>query len=112
WDDSGRVHARGEHERVRESGQGGRSVIDRARVAALYRYPVKGLTPEPRGELTITARGRAKGDRAWSLRFPHGTRPDSRDGRDYWPKGDRLWLRDFPSLARLRVEHAAAVLRR
>lgn len=86
-------------------------MIDRARVAALYRYPVKGFTPEPRGELTITARGRAKGDRVWSLRFPHGTRPDSRDGRDYWPKGDGLCLRDFPSLARLRLEHSAEEIR-
>lgn len=77
----------------------------RAHVAALFRYPVKGFTPEEHEHLTLTEDGRAEGDRVWSFRFPCGTTPTSRDGRDYWPKGDGLCLRDFPSLAQLRLEY-------
>lgn len=78
---------------------------DPARVAALYRYPVKGFTPEERTHLTLTADDRADGDRVWSLRFPRGAEPGDRDGRDHWPKGDGLNLRDHPSLARLRLRY-------
>lgn len=79
-----------------------------ARVAALYRYPVKGFTAESVPELTLTGDGRATGDRVWSLRFPTGAKPEQRDGLDYWPKGEGLCLRDFPSLARLRLTYDGA----
>lgn len=69
-------------------------------VAALWRYPIKGFTPESRTALTITENNRAAGDRVWSLRFPHGTSPTPEGA---WPKGDGLCLRDHPALARLRL---------
>lgn len=74
-----------------------------ARIGALYRYPVKGFTPHEVGHLHLADVGRPAGDRVWSLRFDAGTRPQEREGLDYWPKGDGLCLRDHPGLARLRV---------
>lgn len=82
-----------------------------ATVSALYRYPVKGFTPEPLDELTLTADGRVVGDRVLAFRFPRGTTPQDRDGRDYWPKGDGLCLRDFPALARLKLTYRDRYLR-
>ena len=38
-------------------------------VAALYRYPVKGFTPEMPASLTITDGGRVAGDRVLGFRF-------------------------------------------
>ena len=39
------------------------------RVAALYRYPVKGFTPEECATLTVLDEGRIAGDRVLGLRF-------------------------------------------
>ncbi|MCK6067487.1 MULTISPECIES: MOSC domain-containing protein [Microbacterium] len=72
-------------------------------VAALYRYPVKGFTPERRDELVVQADGRVAGDRVLAFRFAAASEPEMRDGREYWPKDRGLALMEFPSLARLRL---------
>jgi uncharacterized protein YcbX len=76
-----------------------------AEVAALARYPVKGLTPEPQDALVVQPDGRAAGDRVLAFRFADATLPETRDGLDYWPKQRGLALLDFPSLARLRLTY-------
>lgn len=80
-------------------------------VAALYRYPIKGFTPEEREELVLAGDGRIVGDRVLSFRFPRGTKPRDQEGLDYWPKGDGLCLRDFPALALLRLKYLDGVVR-
>ncbi|MCC4908928.1 MOSC domain-containing protein [Microbacterium sp. cx-59] len=72
-------------------------------VAALFRYPIKGFTPEPRDELVVQADGRIEGDRVLAFRFADAAEPQERDGDDYWPKSHGLSLMDFPTLARLRM---------
>lgn len=74
-------------------------------VAALYRYPVKGFTPEPRDELIVHTDGRVAGDRVLAFRFAAASEPERRDGLDYWPKDRGLALMEFPSLARLRLAY-------
>lgn len=76
-----------------------------AHVAALYRYPVKGLTPEPLETLVVQDDGRVAGDRVLAFRFADATRPEDYHGLDYWPKARGLALVDFPSLARLRLAY-------
>jgi uncharacterized protein YcbX len=76
-----------------------------AEVAALARYPVKGLTPEPQDALVVQPDGRAAGDRVLAFRFADATLPETRDGLEYWPKQRGLALLDFPSLARLRLTY-------
>lgn len=91
------------------------------RVAALYRYPIKGLTPEAVDSLTVQPDGRVTGDRVLAFRFADAVTPEDRDGLDYWPKARGLALQDFPSVAALRtaydddrrlvrIEHAGSVL--
>jgi uncharacterized protein YcbX len=70
---------------------------------ALYRYPVKGFTPQPCEELTVQPDGRIAGDRVLAVRFAGAATPEEKDGLDYWPKAKGLCLRDFPTLARLSV---------
>lgn len=72
-------------------------------VSALYRYPIKGFTPEPRSELLVQADGRVAGDRVLAFRFADATEPEDADGLDSWPKSRGLALMDFPSLARVRM---------
>lgn len=79
-----------------------------ASVAALYRYPVKGFTPEPRDSLVVQDDGRIAGDRVLAFRFADATRPEDHNGLDYWPKARGLALQDFPSLARLRLAYDSA----
>lgn len=76
-----------------------------ARVAALYRYPVKGFTPERVERLTVQADGRIAGDRVLAFRFADAAKPEERDGLDYWPKAKGLSLQDFPALAALRLAY-------
>lgn len=80
-------------------------------VAALFRYPVKGFTPEPRDELVVLPDGRVEGDRVLAFRFADAAGPQRVDGLDYWPKSQGLALMDFPSLARLRLTFDADALR-
>jgi uncharacterized protein YcbX len=74
-------------------------------VAALFRYPLKGFTPEARDELIVQADGRVQGDRVLAFRFAAAEEPEERDGLAYWPKDRGLALMEFPSLARLRVHY-------
>ena len=48
------------------------------RVAALYRYPVKGFTPEACATLTVLDEGRIAGDRVLGLRFADTDRKSTR----------------------------------
>lgn len=75
------------------------------RIAALYRHPIKGFTPERHDELTIQPDGRVAGDRVLAFRFADAAEPEQRDGLDYWPKSRGLALESFPSLATLRVSY-------
>lgn len=73
-------------------------------VVALYRYPVKGLTPERCEALTVLPDGRAAGDRVLAFRFA-----DSPAADDEWStKHECVALVNTPALARLalRYEHA------
>jgi uncharacterized protein YcbX len=73
------------------------------RVTGLYRYPVKGFTPQRCESLTVQPDGRIAGDRVLAVRFADAASPEDRDGLDYWPKSKGLCLQDFPALARLQV---------
>jgi len=70
-------------------------------VAALYRHPVKGFTPESRDSLVVGAGGRIEGDRVLAFRFANATEPLERDGLNYWPKTEGLAMQDTPSIGQL-----------
>lgn len=79
------------------------------RVIALYRYPVKGLTPEPCKSLTVLEEGRIAGDRALGFRFASCAVPDEAWSKKY----EFVALVNAPGLARLEVhlDHRALRLR-
>lgn len=79
------------------------------RVIALYRYPVKGFTPEESDSLTILDEGRVAGDRVLGFRFASSAAPDAAWSR----KHDCVVLMNTPGLARLdvRLDHRALRLR-
>lgn len=79
------------------------------RVVALYRYPVKGFTPEACETLTVLAEGRIAGDRALGLRFANSPVPDHAWSRKY----EFVALVNTPGLALLdvRFDHRALRLR-
>jgi MOSC domain-containing protein len=79
------------------------------RVVALYRYPVKGFTPEECHALTILDEGRVAGDRVLAFRFASSSAPDAAWTR----KHDCVVLMNTPGLARLdiRFDHRAQRLR-
>src|SRR3970282_479387 len=75
------------------------------RVIALYRYPVKGFTPEACEALTVLDEGRIGGDRVLGIRFANSGVPD-----DAWSKKyEFVALVNTPGLARLhlRFDHKA-----
>lgn len=73
------------------------------RVAALYRYPVKGGTPEPCDALTVLTEGRIAGDRALGFRFAGSGLPDTA-----WSKKlGYATLVNTPALARLAMRFDA-----
>ena len=78
-------------------------------VVALYRYPVKGFTPESCSALTVLEEGRIAGDRALAFRFADSGLPDHAWSKKY---GFAV-LANTPGLARLdvRFDHAARRLR-
>jgi hypothetical protein len=78
-----------------------------ARVVALYRYPLKGFTPEACETLTVLAEGRIAGDRVLGIRFADTEAPDYAWSR----KHGMLALINTPGLARLRVTFDAATSR-
>jgi uncharacterized protein len=68
-------------------------------VVALYRYPLKGFTPEERKALTVLDTGRIAGDRVLGIRFA-----DTQAADDAWSrKTGMLALINTPGLARLQV---------
>ena len=78
-----------------------------AYVVALYRYPVKGFTPEECDTLTVLAEGRIAGDRVLGVRFADTEAPD-----DAWSrKHGMVALINTPGLARLRVTFDAKSFR-
>jgi uncharacterized protein YcbX len=79
------------------------------RVVALYRYPVKGFTPETRDALAILPEGRVAGDRVLGFRFATCKAPDE----EWTRKHEFVALVNTPGLARLKLEfdHAARRLR-
>jgi len=79
------------------------------RVVALYRYPVKGFTPEACDSLTALPEGRVAGDRVLGFRFADSPAPDAAWSR----KHEFVALVNTPGLARLelRFDHKAQRLR-
>ena len=68
-------------------------------VVALYRYPLKGFTPEECKTLTVLDEGRIAGDRVLGIRFA-----DTEAADDAWSrKTGMLALVNTPGLARLQV---------
>ncbi|MDH4151291.1 MAG: MOSC domain-containing protein [Betaproteobacteria bacterium] len=67
------------------------------RVSALYRYPLKGFTPEHCESLTVLPEGRAAGDRVLALRFADAPVADYQWCRKY----EGVVLANTPGLARL-----------
>ena len=68
-------------------------------VTALYRYPLKGFTPESCESLMVLPEGRVVGDRVLGVRFADSPAPD-----DGWSsKREMLVLMNTPGLARLTV---------
>ena len=78
-----------------------------ARVVALYRYPLKGFTPEECDTLTVLGEGRIAGDRVLGIRFADTEAPDHAWSR----KHGMLALINTPGLARLRVTFDAKASR-
>ncbi len=69
------------------------------RVAALYRYPVKGCTPEACEALSVLKEGRIAGDRTLAFRFADAALPESTWSKKY---GFAV-LVNTPGVARLTV---------
>ena len=80
-----------------------------ARVVALYRYPVKGFTPEVCETLTALPEGRVAGDRALGFRFADSAAQDFEWSR----KHEFVALANTPGIARLalKFDHEALRLR-
>src|SRR5262245_43535267 len=77
------------------------------RVAALYRYPVKGFTPEECEMLTVLDKGRIAGDRVLGIRFA-----DTAAADDAWSKKtEMVALMNTPGLARLHLKFEAEARR-
>jgi len=76
-----------------------------ARISALYRYPVKGYTPERCESLTVLAEGRVAGDRVLGFRFANTGLPPTAWSK----KHDYAVLKSTPGIARLdvRLDHKA-----
>ncbi len=70
------------------------------RVVALYRYPVKGFTPEHCTTLSVLPEGRAAGDRVLALRFANAPVADDQWCRKY----EGIVLANTPGLARLTTQ--------
>lgn len=77
------------------------------RIVALYRYPLKGFTPEACEALTVLAEGRIAGDRVLGLRFGSSQVPDHAWSSKY----QFVALVNTPGLARLDVQFDHRALR-
>ncbi|MBS1217828.1 MAG: sulfurase [Proteobacteria bacterium] len=70
------------------------------RVVALYRYPLKGFTPEHCTTLTVLPEGRVAGDRVLAFRFANAPVADDQWCRKY----EGIVLANTPGLARLNAQ--------
>lgn len=70
-----------------------------AAVTALFRYPVKGFTPEPVDHITVLSGGRVAGDRVLNFRFADAPVADTAWCRKY----HGVVLANTPGLARMQV---------
>ena len=70
-----------------------------AKVIALFRYPIKGFTPESVERITVLPGGRVAGDRVLNFRFADAPVPDTAWCRKY----HGVVLVNTPGLARLQV---------
>ena len=78
-----------------------------SRVVALYRYPVKGFTPEVCEVLDVLDQGRIAGDRVLGIRFANSGVID-----DAWSKKhDFIALVNTPGIARLQLRFNHQTLR-
>ena len=77
------------------------------RVAALYRYPVKGFTAEKCEALSVLEGGRIAGDRVLGVRFSNSAIP----GDAWGTKHEFVALVNTPGLARLHLEFNHETLR-
>jgi MOSC domain-containing protein len=76
-------------------------------VVALYRYPVKGFTPEECDTLAVLDQGKIAGDRVLGVRFA-----DTQAADDTWSrKSGMVALINTPGLARLHVSFDEKALR-
>lgn len=78
-----------------------------AKVVALYRYPLKGFTPERCERLTVSPSGRIAGDRVLNFRFADAPVADDAWCRKY----HGVVLANTPGLARLNVRFDDAAKR-
>ena len=75
-------------------------------VAALYRYPIKGFTPESPESIVVQPDGRIQGDRVLAFRLASAPEPRLLDdGSPWWPKQHLLSLQDYPGVARLGMRY-------
>ncbi len=75
-------------------------------VVALYRFPVKGFTPESCESLVVQPDGRIQGDRVLAFRLSNADAPRPlADGSDWWPKSQLLSLMDYPGIGPLRLRY-------
>ena len=77
------------------------------RVVALYRYPLKGFTPEPCEHITVLPTGRIAGDRVLNLRFADAPVADDQWCRKY----NGVVLANTPGLALLKTQFDCTQLR-
>lgn len=77
------------------------------KVIALYRYPVKGFTPEVCSHITVLPGGRVAGDRVLNFRFADAPVADTAWCRKY----HGVVLANTPGLARLQVQFDDAAQR-
>ncbi len=77
------------------------------RVAALYRYPVKGFTREDCEAISVLDGGRISGDRVLGVRFANSAIP----GDAWGTKHEFVALVNTPGLARLQLEFNRETLR-
>lgn len=78
-----------------------------ARVAALFRYPVKGFTPEACESLIVRDEGRIAGDRVLGIRFANSGVADNAWSK----KHEFVALVNTPGLARLHLQFDHKALR-
>jgi uncharacterized protein YcbX len=80
-----------------------------ASVVRLYRYPVKGMSAEPRDRLRVLASGAPEGDRVlgFLLASAHAAPDRSLPSGDWWRKDRFAVLVNTPGLARLAAAYDA-----